>query len=292
MANTVNAFLNQARAWIGCKESDGTHKKIIDTYNNNRPAGYYKMTYEDAWCACFVSACAMATNCTDIIPVEVGCERMIELFKQKGCWDESDSRTPAAGDIIFYDWDDTGNGANGTGDCTGWSDHVGIVESVSGNTITVIEGNYYNSVKRRTIEVNARYIRGYGIPKYAGQANTAPQTPAESKPTTNAVTKKSVAEVAAEVRKGMWGNGATRINKLRAAGYDPNEVQKAVNALMSGGTVTTTTTTTTNKKTVSEVAKEVIKGKWGNGAERINKLKAAGYDYAEVQKKVNELLKK
>ena len=162
---------------------------------------------------------------------------------------------------------------------------------MSGNTITLIEGNYSNSVKRRTIEVNARYIRGYGIPKYTGQATTAAQTPVESKPTTNATntaTKKTVAEVAAEVRKGMWGNGATRINKLKAAGYDPNEVQKAVNALMSGGTVKPTT----NKKSVSEVAKEVIKGEWGNGATRINKLKAAGYDYNEVQKKVNELLKK
>lgn len=289
MANTVNAFLNQARAWIGCNESDGSHKKIIDTYNNNRPAGYYKMTYADAWCACFVSAVAMATNCTDIIPVEVGCERMIQLFKNKGCWNESDSRTPNAGDIIFYDWDDSGNGDN-----TGFSDHVGIVESVSGNTITLIEGNYSNAVKRRTIAVNARYIRGYGIPKYAGQANAAPQTPTESKPVESkpTATKKSVAEVAAEVRKGMWGNGATRINKLRAAGYDPNEVQKAVNQLMSGGTVKPTTNATTAKKTVSEVAKEVIKGKWGNGAERMNRLKAAGYDYNEVQKKVNELLKK
>ena len=43
---------------------------------------------------------------------------------------------------------------------------MGIVEKVEGNTITVIEGNYSNSVKRRTIAVNGKYIRGYGVPKY------------------------------------------------------------------------------------------------------------------------------
>lgn len=49
---------------------------------------------------------------------------------------------------------------------------------------------------------------------------------------------------------------------------------------------------TVKKKTVAEIAKEVIDGKWGTGVVRKNKLKAAGYDYAEVQKKVNELLDK
>ena len=46
-----------------------------------------------------------------------------------------------------------------------------------------------------------------------------------------------------------------------------------------------------NTKTVAELAKEVIQGKWGNGAERKQRLIEAGYDYATVQKKVNELLR-
>jgi LysM repeat protein len=52
------------------------------------------------------------------------------------------------------------------------------------------------------------------------------------------------------------------------------------------------TTTKPKKKSVNEIAKEVIAGKWGNGEERKKKLKAAGYDYAEVQKEVNKLLEK
>ncbi len=44
-------------------------------------------------------------------------------------------------------------------------------------------------------------------------------------------------------------------------------------------------------KSVEELAKEVIRGDWGNGQERKDRLAAAGYDYATVQAKVNELLK-
>lgn len=45
-----------------------------------------------------------------------------------------------------------------------------------------------------------------------------------------------------------------------------------------------------NQKTVDDIAKEVIDGKWGNGAKRIAALTEAGWDYDTVQKRVNELL--
>lgn len=57
---------------------------------------------------------------------------------------------------------------------------------------------------------------------------------------------------------------------------------------VSGNVVYTPKTGT--KKTVTEIAKEVIQGKWGNGDERKKRLTAAGYDYAVIQSKVNELL--
>ncbi|NCB92515.1 MAG: hypothetical protein EOM40_08065 [Clostridia bacterium] len=44
-------------------------------------------------------------------------------------------------------------------------------------------------------------------------------------------------------------------------------------------------------KSIAEVAKEVIAGKWGNGDERKANLTQAGYDYAAVQAEVNSLLK-
>ena len=49
---------------------------------------------------------------------------------------------------------------------------------------------------------------------------------------------------------------------------------------------------TTAKKSNEEIAKEVIRGNWGVGQERKDKLTAAGYDYSAVQSIVNEMMKK
>jgi hypothetical protein len=57
------------------------------------------------------------------------------------------------------------------------------------------------------------------------------------------------------------------------------------------GTVAEEKSETSSLKSVDEIAKEVIRGDWGNGDERKKKLTAAGYDYAAVQKRVNALLK-
>ena len=65
------------------------------------------------------------------------------------------SYTPAAGDIIFFDW-----GNNGT------IDHVGIVESVSGGTVNTIEGNSGDKVARRSYSIGSSNIYGYGVPAY------------------------------------------------------------------------------------------------------------------------------
>ena len=162
MAKHASKVIAQAKSWLGYNEYDGTHKKIIDIYNSQKPLPVgYKVKYTDSWCATFVSAVAVKLGYTDIIPPECSCPRMINLFKKAGIWIENENRIPKSGEIIFYDWED-----NGVGDNKGNSDHVGIVEKIEGNTIVVIEGNYSNSVKRRKLLVNGKYIRGYGAPKY------------------------------------------------------------------------------------------------------------------------------
>lgn len=163
------SYVNAAISYLGCKESNGSHKKIIDLYNSHKPlARNYAVKYTDSWCATFVSAMAIKTGLTDIIPTECGCGQMIQLFQKLGAWVENDAYRPNNGDVIFYDWDD-----NGVGDDTGWPEHVGIVVSVSDNTIKVIEGNKSDSVSYREIAVNGRYIRGYGVPKYSSKATSA-----------------------------------------------------------------------------------------------------------------------
>lgn len=99
--------------------------------------------------------------------------------------------------------------------------------------------------------------------------------------------KKSNTEIAKEVIAGKWGNGAERKQKLEAAGYDYAAVQKEVERLLKEEKEPTKPT----KKSVDEVAREVIAGKWGNGVTRVRLLTKAGYNYYTVQKKVNELLR-
>lgn len=162
-------LVNTAASYIGCKEADGSHRQIIDIYNGHKPlARGYTMKYTDAWCATFVSAMAIKCGLTDIIPTECGCGQMIQLFQNLGTWQENDAHVPQPGDVVFYDWDDSG-----VGDNTGWPDHVGIVESVTGSDIKVIEGNMSDAVGRRTLKVNGRYIRGYGVPAYKGGSTSS-----------------------------------------------------------------------------------------------------------------------
>lgn len=155
-----------ATGFYGCKESDGSHKRIIDIYNADKPlARGYPMKYTDAWCACFVSVVSIEGGALSVMPKEVGCGKMIELYKQLGRWQENDAYIPAPADVVFYDWDDGANYA--TTDNTGAPDHVGIVVSVTGSTIRVIEGNMSNAVGYRNLTVNGRYIRGYGLPDFS-----------------------------------------------------------------------------------------------------------------------------
>ncbi len=94
---------------------------------------------------------------------------------------------------------------------------------------------------------------------------------------------KSNEEIAIEVIHGMWGYGADRRKQLEEAGYNYTAVQNEVNRILAEGN-------TVGKKDIDELAAEVIRGMWGNGAERKQRLEAAGYDYDEVQRRVDELL--
>ena len=68
------------------------------------------------------------------------------------------------------------------------------------------------------------------------------------------------------------------MNRLTTAGYDYDAVQDAVNKKLAA-------------QDLDRLAREVIQGKWGNGAERRTRLHNAGHNYTAVQTRVNELLK-
>lgn len=203
MTYSRSKVVKQAQAWIGLKESNGSHKQIIDLYNSHSPlARGYKVKYTDAWCTTFVSAVAIKLGYTAIIPTECGCDKQIALFKNLGAWVENDAYTPSPGDIIYYDWQD-----NGSGDNTGGADHVGIVEKVSGNTITVIEGNKSDAVGRRTLAVNGKFIRGYGVPKYDGFSTGSTSSGSTGSSSSSTASNNDLGDIAVD---GQWGCATTK----------------------------------------------------------------------------------
>ncbi len=125
-----------------------------------------------------------------------------------------------------------------------------------------------------SLDLNKAYISAASWNKLAGKAK---------KTSASTTVKKSVNTLAKEVLAGKWGNGADRKSRLTKAGYDYNKVQSAVNKLVKASQLS-------SEKVINAVAHEVIAGRWGNGQERIDRLKAAGYDVDVIQKRVNEIL--
>lgn len=126
-----------------------------------------------------------------------------------------------------------------------------------------------------SLDLNKAYISATSWNKLAGKAN---------KTSASTTVKKSVNTLAKEVLAGKWGNGTDRKARLTKAGYDYSKVQATVNKLVKASQMT-------QDKIINAVAHEVIAGKWGNGQERIDRLKAAGYDPDKIQKRVNKLMK-
>lgn len=141
-------LVHQARKYIGYD-----YKHFCDAFSG----GCW------AWCAAFVSVCAMESGNEAIIPWSTSCNEQIRQFKSMGVWlgRTTDIRV---GDILYYDWDHIDEPMP--------ADHVGIVCEVSGNNVKVIEGNMgdrensQTTVGFRNITKDYRYIYGVARPKY------------------------------------------------------------------------------------------------------------------------------
>ena len=105
---TRAAVVNLVNSWEGLKESDGSHKKIVDIYNSYKgpfPRGL-KMKYSWSWCACTWSALAIKLGYTSIMPIEISCYYLIEAAKKMGIWIEDDVHVPNIGEAVLYYWKD------------------------------------------------------------------------------------------------------------------------------------------------------------------------------------------
>ena len=107
------------------------------------------------------------------------------------------------------------------------------------------------------------------------------------------LTKDTVLEAITCIKNGGYATSPVYISTINTI-FEKNKAE--ITAYTVTGKVDpqpTNTTPTPNMQAalIVNVAKEVIQGKWGNGAERKRRLTQAGYDYSAVQRKVNELMK-
>ena len=170
---TAKQVLDVARGLIGAKKYGATHKKLINDYNKVTPRPVsYAVKHDDDWCDAFVTVVSDRAGATSLIGRECGVERHKSIFKQKNIW--LGLVKPQAGDIVIWRWD---------GNRNGFANHIGFVESVSGNTITTIEGNTFkggvSQVGRNTYAWNAQSIQGYARPKY-GTTTVTPEATAKN----------------------------------------------------------------------------------------------------------------
>lgn len=175
-------------------------------------------------------------------------------------------QTPKLGAVACWRKGKAGDGKDGAG-------HVAIVEEIlnDGTIITSNSGYLGSYFYMRTIK--APYNLG-GTYVFQGFIYL-PQTFVAKE-----WVLKPIDDVAKEVILGEWGHGADRKSKLTARGYDYNEVQAKVNWIISQHEKNHYTS-------IDVLVQDIIAGKLGNGLDRKQRIINAGYNYEEVQTKVN-----
>lgn len=163
----INAVLNLARNEIGYHEKSSNSQ--LDSKTANSGGGNYTKYARDldslgnfyngpkngyAWCdvfvdwlfyKCFGKETAMKMLCQPLNSAGAGCAYSASYYQQANQW----TRSPQPGDQIFFTYG-----------------HTGIVETVSGNQITTIEGNSSDQVSRRSYNKSNGQIQGYGRPRW------------------------------------------------------------------------------------------------------------------------------
>ncbi len=158
VANFVPTIVSVAETQVGYTEK--ASNKNLDSFTANAGSANYSKYGKwyginpGAWCAMFVSWCANESGInTSMMPKYASCNTGMTTFKNMGRFNYSStyggSYTPKAGDIFF------------TGTSKTNSSHTGIVVSVSGTTMTIIDGNHSDKVCKRTMQTTNSSLIGF-----------------------------------------------------------------------------------------------------------------------------------
>ena len=156
--NQRDKIIEVARGELGYEEGPNNDTKYGEWYGMNH----------QPWCAMFVSWCANKAGIgEDIVPKFASCTQGFRQMLDMGIA-TNEKITPNKGDIIFFDWDLSGD-----------KDHVGLVEYVENGVVHTIEGNHNDKVDRFQYPVDYVYIAGYAQPHY--EEDPEPPTPIPTK---------------------------------------------------------------------------------------------------------------
>ena len=132
-------FINEALAQVGNKGGKKFWK-------------WFGFGSHQEWCACFVSWCEDTQNYISegIAPSFAMVKDGANWFKDRDQWMDPGS-TPAANDLIFFDWEGDGE-----------LDHVGIVTAVVEDKVYTVEGNSSDRCRQKRYHLSDSVIAGYG----------------------------------------------------------------------------------------------------------------------------------
>lgn len=170
----LTTFLNTADYFVGLAESG--NNTFTDPRGREMLSLYGEVGYVGAWCAVFVAACAKKAG---VLHVCIGrdsyangiCQQTVE--KYGGTWIPGPYKTgtavtPQPGDLILFNNEGYHMVYNSDGSIKEWhGSHVGLVFEVSDTTVTTIEGNAGDAVRKITRSLSSSSIGGYARPNWS-----------------------------------------------------------------------------------------------------------------------------
>ena len=295
-------FIEKAQSYVGRTGYDVCVREI-------------ELGYVDHWCAYLMSLVMKKLGFvgTYIVPNPpkdvIGGAGDIPRYSdgKYGTWFKKGEKTPQAGDLFFLRYEDYPSKDQY------FCDDVGMIKNISGNVITTTEGNVDgingNWAKTSTCKNKTRYLNDYSMyafyrPFWKNEQKTTTTSTKSSVPIYQLNSSKQV-----DFNVKVTATDGVNIRQGAGVGYKSlgivpyNAVVKITRQTSGGkylwGLVTyngimgwiALDYTKKTGKTIDELAREVIAGKWGNGSERERRLTVAGYDYKAVQNRVNQIVK-
>lgn len=146
------AVVEIAKSQVGVKEKPYNNVKYNTWFYGREVRDPNSKSTAHAWCVVFISWCADRAGVpTTVVPKTAGVWYIMGFYRERGLYHaRKDGYIPSPGDVIIF----------------GNADHAGLVASCDGVNVTVIEGNYSDSVKMNTYSLKSTKILGYCSPDY------------------------------------------------------------------------------------------------------------------------------